>query len=253
MMKAVFSKFILPVVLLASVLISACSNSVSSQKGPVDEPAGASPAAPASGPGSSTASGYPRLASAVATGEIKGLDGSVYTLNDKLGKVMLVNLWATWCGPCRFEIPALVRMQEKHGPQGFEVLGLNTDDEEVQLINDFTAELKVNYPIAYADTKLQSNFLKISKFPGIPQSFLIDRDGRLRGVFRGANPADIKKMEEIVAKVVNESAPADALPPAVSDQPEPSGQEHLTPADGTDADPASKERSLPADEKKPSD
>ena len=158
----------------------------------------------------------PEVASALPAAELLDLAGNKVSLSSFAGKPLLINMWATWCGPCRFEIPALVRMQEKHGPQGFEVLGLNTDDEEVQLINDFTAELKVNYPIAYADTKLQSNFLKISKFPGIPQSFLIDRDGRLRGVFRGANPADIKKMEEIVAKVVNESAPADALPPEAS-------------------------------------
>ena len=159
-------------------------------------------------------SGYPKLASSVATAEIKGLDGAVFNLNDKAGKVILVNLWATWCGPCRFEIPALVKMQERHGPQGFEVLGLNTDDEEVQAINDFSTGLGVNYPMAYADTKLQAAMLKISKFPGIPQSFLIDRDGRLRGVFRGANPADIRKMEEVVAKVVNETpgSPATSEP-----------------------------------------
>jgi thiol-disulfide isomerase/thioredoxin len=203
-MKAVLHRFILPASLLAVLaLLSACSNSVNSQKGPIDEPG--QPPAPANGTNSSTGSGYPKLASAVATAEMKGLDGGVFTLNDKVGKVMLVNLWATWCGPCRSEIPALVRMQERHGRQGFEVLGLNTDEEEAQLINDFSAELRINYPIAYADTKMQANMLKISKFPGIPQSFLIDREGRLRGVFRGANPADIRKMEEVVANVVDES------------------------------------------------
>lgn len=202
-MRAVFNKFNLAVLVVSvSVLFSACSSSVSSQKGPVDEPA-ATADAPANA-GNSAGSGYPKLASAVATAEIRALDGSVYSLNDKTGKVLLVNLWATWCGPCRSEIPALVRMQEKHGEQGLEVIGLNTDEEDQGLINEFAAELKINYPIAYGDTKLQSNMLKISKFPGIPQSFLIDRDGRLRGVFRGANPADIRKMEEIVAKVVGE-------------------------------------------------
>jgi peroxiredoxin len=96
-------------------------------------------------------------------------------------------------------------MQDKHGPQGFEVIGLNTDDEEVDKINVFAESMKLNYPLAWADTGLQSSLLKISKFPGIPQSFLIDRDGNLRGVFRGANVADIAKMEETVAKVVGES------------------------------------------------
>jgi hypothetical protein len=114
-------------------------------------------------------------------------------------------------------------MQEKHGAQGFEVLGLNTDEEEAQVINDFGAELKVNYPMAYANTSLQAAMLKISKFPGIPQSFLIDREGRLRGVFKGANPADIRKMEEVVAKVVNETGPVS------SDEPAPVPQSEETP------------------------
>jgi thiol-disulfide isomerase/thioredoxin len=197
-MKAVFSKLAsYALVLMIAAVFTGCSSSVSSDGGPGDQP---TQGAPSSSPGS----GYPKIASAVASAQIKGLDGTVFTLNDHVGKVVLVNLWATWCGPCRSEIPALVRMQATHGADGFEVLGLNTDDEEVQAINDFAADLKINYQIAYADTTLQSNLLKISKFPGIPQSFLIDRDGRLRGVFRGANPADVKKMEEIVAKVVSE-------------------------------------------------
>ncbi len=196
-MRSAFLKLAFYTLLVTlAAFFAACSSSVNSQNGSAE--------APSQGETDAPGSGYPKLASTVAGAQIKGLDGNIFTLNDKVGKVMLVNLWATWCGPCRSEIPALVKMQEEHGPQGFEVLGLNTDDEDVQAINDFAADLKINYPIAYADTSLQSNFLKISKFPGIPQSFLIDRDGRLRGVFRGANPADVRKMGEIVAKVVNE-------------------------------------------------
>lgn len=206
-MKSVLPRFLLLITTAAMlVALSGCEKTASSQKGPVDEkPAAASSPSSSGNALADLGSGYPKLASAVATAEIKALDGTTYTLNDKQGKILLLNLWATWCGPCRFEMPALVRMQEKHGPQGFEVIGLNTDDESVELINNFAAELKLNYPIAYANTKLQSDMLKISKFPGIPQSFLLDREGRLRGVFRGANPKDIAKMEEVVEKVVNES------------------------------------------------
>ena len=205
-MKEVFSNLLL---LAAFVVIfsglTACGDTASSQKGPVDEAVpGASPAEPANTEVAAKKSEYPPIASAVATAEIKNLDGTVYTVNDRKGKVLLLNLWATWCGPCRAEMPALVRMQDKHGPHGFEVIGLNTDDEEVEKINVFAESMKLNYPLAWADTGLQSSLLKISKFPGIPQSFLIDRDGNLRGVFRGANVADIAKMEETVAKVVNE-------------------------------------------------
>ena len=189
-------------------ILSGCGTTASSQKGPIDDvPTASSPASNASAnSGVDKGAGYPKITTAVATAEIKALDGSTYTINDKQGKILLLNLWATWCGPCRSEMPALVRMQEKHGAQGFEVIGLNTDEETVEVINNFTAELKLNYAIAYADTKLQSDMLKISKFPGIPQSFLLDREGRLRGVFRGANPKDVAKMEEVVERVVNEDS-----------------------------------------------
>ncbi|MGD9589851.1 MAG: TlpA family protein disulfide reductase [Pyrinomonadaceae bacterium] len=219
-MKLFFPNFVK--VLLLAVAVGAatgCENTANSQKGPIDETA--VPVSPRTGPSAADkGSAYPRIASAVATAEIKDLEGATYTLNDRLGKVVLLNLWATWCGPCRTEIPALVRMQELHGPNGFEVIGLNTDEEPVEMIAEFGSGLGVNYPMAYADTSLQASLLKISKFPGIPQSFLVDREGRLRGVFKGANPADIAKMEEIVAKLVNEGS-GQALPPAAEPAAEP--------------------------------
>ncbi len=206
MKRLVPNCLLLKAVLIGLAVLQGCTNTANSQKGPIDEMPPAASENPSSGRSAPKASDYPKMATAVSTAEIKALDGSVYTLDDRQGKVLLLNLWATWCGPCRFEIPALVRLQEGLGPKGFEVIGLNTDEEPAQLIEAFSSELKVNYPMAYADTSLQSSLLKISKFPGIPQSFLIDREGRLRGVFRGANPADIAKMEEVVAKVVNEIA-----------------------------------------------
>ena len=155
-------------------------------------------------------SDYPPVASSVANADIKELDGKTFKVADKKGKVLLLNLWATWCGPCRSEMPALVRMQEAHGGKGLEIIGLNTDEEPADAINKFAGEMNLNYTLAWADTGLQAALLNISKFDGIPQSFLIDRDGNLRSVFRGANPKDVAKMEEIVAKVVNgESTPAE--------------------------------------------
>ena len=147
---------------------------------------------------------YPPIATAVAQSDLKNLDGTTFKVADKKGKVLLLNMWATWCGPCRAEMPTLVKMQETHRDKGLEVIGLNTDDETVEDINKFAEDMKLNYTFVWADTALQSALLKISKFGGIPQSFIIDRDGNLRGVFRGANPADIKKMDELVEMIVNE-------------------------------------------------
>ncbi|MEO7673742.1 MAG: TlpA disulfide reductase family protein [Pyrinomonadaceae bacterium] len=202
-MKQVFSNLLLLTVFAVVFSgLTSCTDTASSQRGPIDETA--PPSVAANSDVVKSKSEYPPIASAVATAEIKNLDGTVFTVNDRKGKVILLNLWATWCGPCRAEMPALVRMQEKHSAQGFEVIGLNTDEEEVDKINTFAGSMKLNYTLAWADTALQSSLLKISKFPGIPQSFLLDREGNLRGVFRGANGADIAKMEETVAKVVGE-------------------------------------------------
>ncbi|MBC7898935.1 MAG: TlpA family protein disulfide reductase [Saprospiraceae bacterium] len=183
--------------ILAAVFsgLTGCSDSDTSQKG-------SDGVQPANAGAAKKPSEYPPLASSVAQSDIKNLDGTTFKVADKKGKVVLLNLWATWCGPCRSEMPALVRMQNAHRDQGFEVIGLNTDDETVEDIGSFNDELKLNYALVWADDKLQSDLMKISKFPGIPQSFLVDRDGNLRGVFKGANPADIRKMEELVAKVV---------------------------------------------------
>lgn len=180
--------------------LTGCSGTASSHKDPAD----GSPAANAANSGSAKKkSEYPPISEAVAQSDIKNLDGTTFKVADKKGKVLLLNMWATWCGPCRAEMPALVRMQTAYQEQGFEVIGLNTDDESVDKIGVFNDEMKLNYALVWADTKLQSDLVRISKFGGIPQSFLIDRDGNLRGVFKGANPKDIKQMEELVAKVVS--------------------------------------------------
>lgn len=180
--------------------LTGCSGTASSHKDPAD----VSPASNAANPDSAKKkSEYPPISESVAQSDIKNLDGTTFKVADKKGKVILLNMWATWCGPCRAEMPALVRMQAAYQDQGFEVIGLNTDDESVEKIGVFNDEMKLNYPLVWADTKLQADLVRISKFGGIPQSFLIDRDGNLRGVFKGANPKEIKQMEEFVAKVVN--------------------------------------------------
>ena len=150
---------------------------------------------------------YPPLASAVAQSDLKNVDGSTFKIADKHGKVLLINLWATWCGPCLSEMPALVAMQQKYGDRGFEILGLNTDDESDHMMSDINQvihEKGLNYPVVFSDTKTQVAFLNISKFQGIPQSFIVDQDGNLRAVFNGANPENVKKMDVIVAGLVSD-------------------------------------------------
>lgn len=204
-MKSIFTNLTLFVCLaIAFSGLTNCSNTVPSQKGPIDESPQASSNAPANTEPEKKKSDYPPIATAVAQADIKNLDGTTFKIADKRGKVLLLNMWATWCGPCRSEMPTLVKMQDEHRERGFEVIGLNTDDEPLEAINKFAVDMKLNYTLVWADTALQASLLRISKFGGIPQSFIIDRDGNLRGVFRGANPADVRKMEELIAMIVNE-------------------------------------------------
>lgn len=148
---------------------------------------------------------YPRIPSAIAQTEIKKIDGTSFKIEDKKGKVVLVNLWATWCGPCRGEMPHLVEMQEKFADKGFEIVGLDVDPEPVEDINNFAKQMKLNYQLGWADRDLYIEFDRISKSGGrIPQSFLIDRDNRLRGVFLGGGSKVLNTMKETVEKVVSE-------------------------------------------------
>jgi thiol-disulfide isomerase/thioredoxin len=152
----------------------------------------------------SRSSEYPPLPASIAQADLKNLDGTTFKVADRKGKVLLLNMWATWCGPCRGEMPSLVALQDKHRDKGFEILGLDTDDEKVDDINRFAEEMKLNYTLVWANNETQNALVNISKFGGIPQSFLVDREGHLRGVFKGGGKAEVQKLSDLVDSVVNE-------------------------------------------------
>ena len=232
-MKEFFSSVVLFLALtIVFSALTGCTNPVESGNPPVAE-------APRSESGNSANAAtdkrkYPPIATAVAQADIKNLDGTTFKVADKKGKVILLNLWATWCGPCRAEMPALVRMQEKHRDAGLEIVGLNTDDETAQQINEFAADMGLNYTLAWADTQLQAALVNITKFPGIPQSFLIDRDGNLRGIFKGGARTEIAKMEELVEMVVTGKATTGM--PEEHDLPQSADTKQDTGAGGTEGD-----------------
>lgn len=159
--------------------------------------------------GESKKTDYPPAPAAIAQADIKLLDGTTFKLADKKGKVVLVNMWATWCGPCRAEMPELVKMQEKYRDKNFEVIGLDIGDEDgkpesKELIKSFADRIKVNYPLGWADEALFGEFIKISQINAIPQSILFNRDGNITGVFTGGGAKVIKSMKDTVEKIVNE-------------------------------------------------
>ena len=113
---------------------------------------------------------------------VTDIDGKKITLSDYRGKVVLLDFWATWCTPCRAEIPHFVEMQEKYGPQGFQVIGISMDDD-AKPVREFYQQFKINYPVAIGDDKLAERFGGVL---GLPVNFIIDREGRIHSRYLGA-------------------------------------------------------------------
>ena len=104
------------------------------------------------------------------------LDGSPFALANHRNKVVLLNVWATWCGPCRYEIPELEALHHKYAARGFEVVGASVDDTDAQVVRDFAAEQKMTYPIVL-DPK--GDIATILDASVLPTTVLIDRSGRI--------------------------------------------------------------------------
>jgi thiol-disulfide isomerase/thioredoxin len=104
------------------------------------------------------------------------LDGSKFDLAKHRDKVVLLNLWATWCGPCREEIPELQKIHDHYTSRGFEVIGVSVDESGVEAVKQFVAEKEMKYPVALdAEGKLAA----ILQTSVLPTSILIDRSGRI--------------------------------------------------------------------------
>jgi cytochrome c biogenesis protein CcmG/thiol:disulfide interchange protein DsbE len=114
------------------------------------------------------------------------------------GKVVLLNFWATWCGPCLVEIPQFAEWQKRYGAQHFQVLGISLDDAEAPIQAE-EQRLKLNYPIAMGDEKVEAAYGGIF---GLPITFLIDREGRVRAKYQGAS--DLRVMEREVELLLRE-------------------------------------------------
>ena len=112
---------------------------------------------------------------AVKPFRVTSLDGRTITSDSLRGKVVLVNFWATWCPPCRAEIPDLVALQEKY-PDHLQILGISEDEGSVDVVRQFAAEQKVNYPIVMLTPELEEIFRGVN---ALPTSFVVDRDGRI--------------------------------------------------------------------------
>ena len=123
-------------------------------------------------------------AAAEASVQIPKMEGTNTSLDQYKGKVVLVNFWATWCAPCRIEIPWLIEFNEKYGPKGLVILGVAMDDEGNQVVQPYVRDRRfdvnghpeaMNYPILLGNSKIAEKFGGIL---GMPTSMLYSREGK---------------------------------------------------------------------------
>ncbi|MGE5204687.1 MAG: TlpA family protein disulfide reductase [Chlamydiota bacterium] len=119
------------------------------------------------------------------------LNGQKLDLASYKGDVVLVDFWATWCSPCRAEIPHFVNLQNKYRSQGFRVVGISMDDGPSP-VREFYGKYKMNYPVAMGSAKLAEQFGGVL---GLPVSFLIGRDGRIYARHVGETDAAVFESE----------------------------------------------------------
>jgi peroxiredoxin len=201
------------VLLLAVGLLSCNSRDQGNQSAPSvnstrpaasSSPAAAAPAPPA---------GPIALTSDIRDAQIKTLDGGSLKLSDYDNKVVVVNIWATWCGPCRLEMPDLVKLNKEYKSRGLVVLGLattyNERNDQVH-VKEFVKTQKVDYRILWDDGTLAAPLVQIVGGRSvIPQSFVISRDGRIVKHFQGFSPLSTPAlMRQAVEEALNDKGKA---------------------------------------------
>jgi thiol-disulfide isomerase/thioredoxin len=157
-------------VLLAAVMVAACSRETPQSQG-----------------GSDPRVGWKRGAQ-VPKFEAVTLDGKPFRLPDSEGRVLLVNIWATWCGPCRYEIPELKKLQQQHAGKKFDVVGVSVDTSGEAAVRDFVRQHQINYPVVLDP---EGSVAAMMKTTVLPTSALVDRTGKVLwvkvGVVRSGN------------------------------------------------------------------
>jgi thiol-disulfide isomerase/thioredoxin len=167
---------LLAAVLAACSLVTACN-----RNDPTAQPA----SAPA------PAAALPVIAAAPAW-QLTTLDGKAIGTEQLKGKVVVVDFWATWCGPCIHEIPGYIALQKKYADRGLVIVGLSVDQQGADTVSKFISARGINYPVALATPEVISAFGDIE---AIPTTILIDRDGNIRHRKVGAmETADYEKL-----------------------------------------------------------
>lgn len=123
---------------------------------------------------------------------------------DYLGKVIVVDFYATWCEPCRVETPHLVKLQKQYEPQGLQVIGLNVGgDDDRKEVPAYAKEFGIQYPLGYPDDALVDAYLSESE--NIPQTFVFDRSGKLIKHFVGYDDEAGQELDRLLQTLLTQS------------------------------------------------
>ena len=133
------------------------------------------------------------------------VDGEVISLQDMEGRVLIIDFWATWCPPCRMEIPGFIEIYDKYKDKKFAIIGISVDVSGETVVKKFIEEYKVNYPVIMVTRQLQSDYEKAIGKPirGIPTTLVVNREGSIESVHVGYRSRDA--FEKEIKKLLGEA------------------------------------------------
>ncbi|GEM_PF-217864 len=131
---------------------------------------------------------------------LKTLDDQEMTLSALKGKVVLLDFWATWCGPCKESIPHLTQIYKSYHDKGFEVIGMSMDRGDVNTVRNFVKSIDIPYPIIITPDEVARKYA----ITGLPTTFLIDREGKVREKMVGFNTTIAQQMVSKVSELLSE-------------------------------------------------
>ena len=131
---------------------------------------------------------------------LKSIDGQEITLSQLKGKVILLDFWATWCGPCRESIPHLIQLYKNYREKGFEVVGMSIDKGDGEAVRRFVKSMDIPYPVVIAPEDVVRRY----QVTGIPASFLIDKQGKVREKMVGFSSAIARQLDTKVGDLTSE-------------------------------------------------
>lgn len=131
---------------------------------------------------------------------LKSNQGENIKRSDLLGEVVMINFWATWCGPCRKEMPALDKLYQRYESAGFTVLGVNVETD-VEEVDQYLAKNPVSFPVLYDVDSIASKAFNVK---AMPTTVFLDRDGNVRDIHKAYKAGDEAKYRDIIRKLLSE-------------------------------------------------